>query len=75
MVKKFIFFLQGKSVVTNMEDRMWWRKAKDGIFFVKSLYSAMGVVVQSRSRLALYGALMFLLRLAFLLGKLLGVKL
>ena len=75
MVKRFVFFLQGKSMVTNMEDRMWWRKVKDGIFFVRSFYSAMGVVVQSRSRLALYGALVFLLRLAFLLGKLLGVKL
>ena len=41
IVERFLFSLQGKKVVTNMEDRIQWKKAKDGIFSVKSFYSAM----------------------------------
>ena len=40
-MERFLFSLQGKKVVTNMEDRIQWKKAKDGIFSVKSFYSAM----------------------------------
>ena len=40
-VERFLFSLQGKKVDTNMEDRVRWKEAKDGIFSVKSFYSVM----------------------------------
>ena len=40
-VERFLFSLQGKKVETNMEDRVRWKEAKDGIFSVKSFYSVM----------------------------------
>ena len=40
--KKKILFLELPSIgITNMEDRVRWKEAKDGIFSVKSFYSAM----------------------------------
>ena len=41
MVERFLFSLQGKRVVTNLDKRMRWKEAKDENFSVKSLYSAM----------------------------------
>ena len=41
MVERFLFSLQRKRVVTNLEDRIRWKEAKDGNFSVKSFYSAM----------------------------------
>ena len=41
MVERFLFSLQGKRVVTNMEDRIRWKVAKDGNFSIKSFYSSM----------------------------------
>ena len=41
MVERFLFSLQGKRVVINLEDGLWWKEAKDGNFSVKSFYSAL----------------------------------
>ena len=41
MVERFLFSLQGKRVVTNLEDRIPWKEVTDDNFFVKSFYSAM----------------------------------
>ncbi|RVX20823.1 Protein HUA2-like 3 [Vitis vinifera] len=40
-VERFLVTLQGKKVVTNMEDRVQWEEAKDGLFSVKSFYSTL----------------------------------
>ena len=40
-MERFLVTLQGKKVDTNMEDRVQWKEAKDGMFYVKSFYSAM----------------------------------
>ena len=40
-VGRFLVTLQGKKVVTNMEDRVQWEEAKDGLFSVKSFYSTL----------------------------------
>ena len=41
MVERFLFSLQGKRVVINLEDSLWWKEAKGGNFSVKSFYSAL----------------------------------
>ena len=41
MVERFLFSLQRKRVVINLEDKLWWKKAKGGNFFIKSFYSAL----------------------------------
>ena len=41
IVERFLVTLQGKKVVTNMEDRVQWEEAKDGLFSVKSFYSTL----------------------------------
>ena len=33
MVERFLFSLQGKRVVTNLDKRMRWKEAKDENFF------------------------------------------
>ena len=38
-VERFLVTLQGKKVDTNMEDRVQWKEAKDGMFYVKSFYN------------------------------------
>ena len=39
MVERFLFSLQGKRVVTNLEDRILWKEAKDENFSVRTLYN------------------------------------
>ena len=39
MVERFLFSLQGKRVVTNLEDRILWKEAKDEKFSVRTLYN------------------------------------
>ena len=34
MVERFLFSLQGKRVVINLEDRIRWKEAKDGNYYV-----------------------------------------
>ena len=41
MVERFLFSLQGKRVVVNLEDRIRWKEAKGSNFSVKSFHSAM----------------------------------
>ena len=37
MMERFLLSLQGKRVVINLEDKLWWKETKDGdFFFVKS---------------------------------------
>ena len=40
-VERLLFSLQGKRVVFNLEDKLWWKEAKGGNFSVKSFYSAL----------------------------------
>ena len=37
----FLVTLQGKRVITDLEDRVLWKEAKDENFSVKSLYGAL----------------------------------
>ena len=41
MVERFLFSLQGKRVVFNLEDKLRWKEAKGGNFSIKSFYSAL----------------------------------
>ena len=40
-VERFLLRLQGRRVYGDVEDQVVWTKAKDGRFFVKSLYKAL----------------------------------
>ena len=40
-VERFLLRLQGMRVYSDVEDQVVWTKAKDGRFFVKSLYKAL----------------------------------
>ena len=75
MVERFLFSLQGKRVVTNLDKRMRWKEAKDENFFVKSLYSAMegsSIVFFPKS---IIWSPCVPTKVVFLFGKLHGVKL
>ena len=41
MVEGFLVTLQRKRVITDLEDRVLWKKTKDGKFSIKSLYGAL----------------------------------
>ena len=61
-------------MATNLEDKMRWKKAKDENFSIKYLYS----VLEGSSRVSFLKSIIWTpcvsTRLAFLLGKLHGVK-
>ena len=40
-MERFLVTIQGRRLNHNLEDRVLWKETKDGIFFVKSLYSAL----------------------------------
>ena len=78
-VERFLFAIQGKRMVTNVEDRVLWKETKDGKFSIKSLYSALELgstvsfpksIIWSSCVPSKVGFFFFL----FLLGKLLGVR-
>ena len=75
MMERFLFSLQGKRVVTDLEDRMRWKEAKDGNFSGKSLYSAM----EGSSTVPFLRSIIWSpcvpINVGFLLGKLHEVKL
>ena len=41
MVETFFLKIQGKRLITNLEDRVLWKETKDGKFCFKSLYSVL----------------------------------
>ena len=41
VVERFLLKIQGKGLISDLEDRVLWKKTKDGKFSVKSLYSAL----------------------------------
>ena len=60
MVERFLFSLQGKRVVFNLEDSYGGRKQRVVIFPLNPFIVLWKVAAQSRSRKALFGALMLL---------------
>ena len=40
-VERLLLTIQGMRLDPNLEDRVLWKETKDGIFSVKSLYSAL----------------------------------
>ena len=42
MMERFLLSLQGKRVVINLEDKMWWKETKDGDFFCEILLKSYG---------------------------------
>ena len=70
-VERLLSILQGKRLAVGLEDRVMWEVLKNGIFSVKPLTILLILAVQSRFRGASFGALVFLQRWVFLLGKLL----
>ena len=40
-VERLLVTIQGRQLNSNLEDRVLWKETKDGIFSVKSLYSAL----------------------------------
>ena len=40
-VERLLLTIQGRRLNLNLEDRVLWKETKDGIFSVKSLYSAL----------------------------------
>ena len=76
MVERFLFSLQGNRVVTNLDDRMRWKEAKDENFSVKSLYSAMeGSSIVSFPKRIIWSPCVPTKVFFFFFGKLHGVKL
>lgn len=41
MVETFFLKIQGKRLISNLEDRVLWKETKDGKFCVKSLYNVL----------------------------------
>ena len=41
MVETFFLKIQGKRLISNLEDRVLWNETKDGKFCFKSLYSVL----------------------------------
>ena len=76
MVERFLFSLQEKRVVINLEDKLRWKQAKDGNFSVKSFYSALeGSNTVPFLRSIIWSPFVLAKVSFFLLGKSLGVKL
>ena len=69
--KKKILFLELPSIgITNMEDRVRWKEAKDDIFSVKSFYSAL----EGSSSIPFPNSPCAPSKVSFLLGSLHGIK-
>ena len=69
-MERLLSTLQGKSLATSLGDRVVWKEMKNGIFSIKSLYNTLDPSCVVCFRGASFGALVFLLRWVFLLGKL-----
>ena len=39
-MERFLLKIQGKGLISRLEDRVLWKETKDGKFSIKSLYSA-----------------------------------
>ena len=73
-VERLLVTIQGRRLNFNLEDRVLWKETKDGIFSVKSLYSAL----DSRSAVQFPKIIIWSpyvpTKVGFLLGKPLGVR-
>ncbi|RVW40104.1 hypothetical protein CK203_081942 [Vitis vinifera] len=61
-VERLLLTIQGRRLNPNLEDRVLWKETKDGIFSVKSLYSALVSRSVVQFLIASFGAPVFLLK-------------
>ena len=64
-MERLLLTIQGRKLNPNLEDKVLWKETKDGIFSVKSLYSALVSRSVVQFLIASFGAPVFLLKWVF----------
>ena len=73
-VERLLETIQGRRLNFNLEDRCCGKRLRTRIFLLNAFIVLLILEVQFSFQRTLFGALVFLLKRVFLLGKLLGVR-